>query len=243
MSARLWLRAVRISVRSQPAPVLLLTAAAGWAAMAAVTTVGGSNPTAHTGHGAAHAVPVELSAHTGAIWLAMVLAMGPALLLRETGRLWRGSLRRNRRLTMTTFLGGYALVWMLLGVVAIPLAQAVGTSVGLAWLVVALVAGWHCSPQRQRALNRCHRAPVLRVFGATAQWDAWRFGVAWGAACAASCGPAMLLVLLAADHHLVAMSVATILLTVERYLPPRRPRWQLPLVPDTRSGLPASTSR
>ena len=48
-----------------------------------------------------------------AMWLAMILAMAPPLLLREIGRLWRTSLRRLRHLTLAWFLCGYVGIWLL----------------------------------------------------------------------------------------------------------------------------------
>ena len=61
--------------------------------------------------------------------------------------------------------------------------------------------------------------------------------------CAASCGPLMVVVLLATDAHLLAMVAATVLLTLERYLPGRRPRWRLPFTParPEHVALPAAT--
>ena len=47
------------------------------------------------------------SGHFTAMWLAMILAMAPPLLLREIGRLWRTSLHRLRHLTLAWFLCGY----------------------------------------------------------------------------------------------------------------------------------------
>ncbi len=231
MSARLWRRAALASVRRHPAPALLLASAAGWAAMLWFTLSGHGTHAAHTAHAASLTTGTGPSTHGFEIWASMVAAMAPLLLLREGGRLWRGSLRRRRLSTLTIFLGAYALPWMALGTVAVPLAHAVSGSVGLIWAAVALAALWQCSPARQRRLNLCHRTPALRVFGAAGRWDAGRYGVITGGACVASCGPLMLLVLLAADYHVVAMAVVTIAAMVERYLPARRPEWRLPFVP------------
>jgi predicted metal-binding membrane protein len=97
-------------------------------------------------------------------------------------------------------------------------------------IAVALIALWLCSPTRQRCLNACHRVPTLRVFGIAAQRDALRYGISTGCYCAAACGVVMLLVLLATNHHLIVMGLAAVVTTVERYLPARRPGWQLPLL-------------
>ena len=47
------------------------------------------------------------SGHFMAMWLAMILAMAPPLLLREIGRLWRTSLHRLRHVTLAWFVCGY----------------------------------------------------------------------------------------------------------------------------------------
>ena len=164
------------------------------------------------------------------MWLAMILAMAPPLLLREIGRLWRASLHRSRHLVVAAFLSGYVAIWLVAGVVFGMLAGWLAVSVDRIIFAVACAVVWHGSPARQRCLNACHRVPTLRVFGMPAQWDSLRYGASTGWYCAGACGLAMLLVLLAADAHLAAMAVVTVVATVERYLPARRPCWRLPLV-------------
>lgn len=237
-------RALIATVRRAPAPALLFLSILGWAALVWLTAAaaargdlahpGRAIDAVHAGH-ATDAVTgvagITLAPHGLAMWLAMVVAMSPLLLLREVSRLRQGSLRRTRTLTLLAFAGGYGAAWTLAGLIAVPVAEALARSVRLGVPAVVLAIAWQCSPARQRLLNLCHRAPRLRVFGPAALWDACRYGVVTGAACAASCGPIMVLVLLATDLHLVAMLGATALIVVERYLPARRPRWRLPLTP------------
>ncbi|MET0887656.1 MAG: DUF2182 domain-containing protein [Mycetocola sp.] len=237
MNAGLRRRTLVASLRRAPVPALLFVSTLGWAAMVWQTAIGA----AHGGHSidggvvthAAHAtdaVGTVLAPHGLVIWLAMVLAMSPLLLIREVSRLWHGSIRRRRMLTIIVFGGAYTLVWLLAGVIAVPVSDAIDGSAILPWLAVGVTIVWLCSPLRQRCLNVCHRGPRLRVFGAAAYGDAALHGFITGAACAASCGAIMALVLLATDVHLLAMIAATILLTIERYSPARRPRWRLPVV-------------
>jgi predicted metal-binding membrane protein len=243
MRARRRARALTAAVRRAPAPALILVSIVGWAAMVWLTAEGAAQTagmhaglvvdSVHAAHGAdagAETAASLLVPHGLAMWSAMVVAMSPLLLLREVARLWRGSLRRRRGLTILVFVCGYVSVWALAGALALPLGEFLSRSTWLGWPATVLVVVWHCSPARQRFLNACHRTPRLRVFGGAAQRDALRYGAVTGAACAASCGPIMLLVVLAANLHLVAMVGATILLTLERYLPARRPRWRLPLI-------------
>lgn len=235
MSIRRRRNALTAAVRRPPAPALLLASIVGWAAMVWLTAMAAAQSAdsalgpAATVHGA-HSAGAVAAPHGLTLWLAMFVAMSPLLLMREIGRLWAGSLRRLRAPTVLAFASGYAAVWIVAGAVAVPLAAALGTPV---WPGAAAAAGvlvWHCSPLRRRLLNACHRVPRLRVFGADAIADAGRYGVLTGAACAASCGPIMLLVLVATDFHLLAMIAATALLTAERYRPVRRPRWRLPFM-------------
>lgn len=242
-------RALTSTVRRTPGPALLFTSVLGWAALVWLTATGAAADADHAVHAihAGHVVygddpghttdaltavaGVASALHGPAMWFAMVVAMSPLLLLREVSLVWNGSLRRTRALTILVFTCGYVLVWIAAGLVALPVATAAAASVWLGWSTVALVAVWHCSPLRQRCLNVCHRTRRLRAFGAGAQTDAWRYGALTGAACAATCGPLMVLALLATHAHLVAMAVATVLLVVERYRPAQRPRWRLPLAP------------
>ena len=231
-------RTLTASLRRAPVPALLFMSTIGWAAMvwqtashAARAADGGSGNALDVGHShAMDAVGAVIDAHGLVIWLAMVVAMSPLLLIREVSRLWHGSIRRRRLATVLLFAGAYALVWLLAGVIAVPLTDPIAGSAILTWLAVGLTALWLCSPPRQRYLNVCHTAPRLRVFGAAAQWEAARHGLITGGACVASCGVVMALVLLATDYHLLAMISATVFLTIERYAPARRPRWRLPVI-------------
>jgi predicted metal-binding membrane protein len=255
----MWARAaLRVAMRG-PGKVLLAASAVGWIAMVWLATSGsaGHSVNAHD-HGPpvfGAALPFGSASHFAAMWFAMTLAMAPPLLLRELGGLWRGSLRRLRLRATGAFAAGYVGVWLLVGVGAagvcaiasrLPLGGGwSGTALTLAAVGVS-IGLWHCSPARQRCLNACHRVPALRVFGAAAQWDALRYGVSTGGYCAATCGPAMVIVLLAGDLHLVAMAVAAIAATVERYRPARRPAWRLPLVSGDAPawpGVPATSWR
>jgi predicted metal-binding membrane protein len=222
----MWRRALLTIALRGPGKGLLLASAAGWIAMAWLL----AQP--HSEHAvAATATPMSHSpGHFTAMWPAMILAMGPPLLLREVGRLWRTSLRGLRHLTIASFLCGYAAIWLLAGVALSTLLGWVAASSARVAVAVALVVLWHCSPARQRCLNACHRVPTLRVFGTAAQWDSLRYGVSTGCYCVAACGLVMLLVLLVKDYHLAVMAVASAVMTLERYLPARRPVWRLPVL-------------
>jgi hypothetical protein len=208
-------RALTAAVRRSPAPALLAVSILGWAGMAWLTAMSAAQAAgAHVGPAmgahSMHATDAASSAPHGLLlWIAMVAAMSPLLLMREVARLRHGSLRRRRGLMILAFATGYGLVWLLVGAVAANIASVLGASAWIGGLAVVL------------------------VIVPDATWDAGRYGVVTGASCAASCGPIMVLVLLAADFHLLAMIGATVLLTAERYQPARRPRWRLPFVATT----------
>jgi predicted metal-binding membrane protein len=226
---------LKVALRG-PGKGLLLASAAGWIATAWLLTSDRQPHSALTLGHAGHAVgameipmfhsPTDFTA----MWLLMLLAMAPPLLLREIGHLWRTSLRRMRYLTIGWFLCGYVGTWLLAGIVVSALVVwATGSSERIA-IAVAMGVLWLCSPARQRCLNACHRVPTLRVFGAAAQVDSLRYGIATGCYCAAACSLIMLLVLLMNDYHLAVMAVTAAVTTLERHLPARRPRWRLPVL-------------
>ena len=219
MSAQ-WIRAVLTVALRGPGPALLLVSAGGWVAMASLLS----------GHGPSHSAVASSSAPSMGLWMIMIVAMGPPLMVREVGRVWCASLRRLRHLTTAWFVCGYMGVWLLVGFALAILAEWVAGSPTRIAGTVVLVALWQCSPARQRCLNACHRIKTLRAFGTAALWDSLSYGVASARYCASTCGLVMLLVLLVKEHHLAAMAVAAALTTFERYLPPRRPRWRLPVL-------------
>jgi predicted metal-binding membrane protein len=229
----MWPRALLTVALRGPGKGLLLASAGGWIIMAWLFTRDrlphAALPLGHGAHAVASTSKFDLSDHFLAVWVAMILAMAPPLLVREIGRLWRTSLRRLRHFTIVWFLCGYVAVWLIAGV---GLSSVFGSVTVKSWRIdigIILIGIWQCSPARQRCLNACHRTPTLRIFGIAAQLDSLQYGIAIGCYCSAACGPVMLLVLLAADYHLVVMAIAVVLATGERYSPARRPDWRLPL--------------
>jgi predicted metal-binding membrane protein len=216
----MWARALMTTALRGPGKGLLLASAAGWIATAWLLA---RDPMPH--------MPASHSPkHFATVWLAMILAMAPPLLLREIGYLWRTSLRRLRSLTIAWFVSGYVGVWMLAGVVLLALFESIAASPERIAGALVLFAVWHCSPARQRCLNACHRVPTLRVFGTAAQLGSLRYGIATGYYCVATCGVLMLLVFLASEHHFAVMALMAAMTTLERHLPARRPRWGIPIV-------------
>lgn len=231
----MWLRAALSVGLRGPGKALLVASACGWIATGWLLTADRSQHSgmSHSAH------------HFTALWLAMILAMAPPLLVREIGRLWRSSLRRMRYLVIVSFLCGYVCVWLLTGVVFSAMFESVAVNSHRVVVAFVLVAAWYCSPARQRCLNGCHRVTTLRVFGWPGQRDSLRYGASTGCYCIGACGLLMFLVLMVKDHHLSAMAVTAAVTTLERYLPARRPEWHIPyLLAGTRTspGWSGSTS-
>ena len=159
----MWTRALLTVALRGPGKGLVLASAGGWIVMAWLITGDRFSHSAVSGH--SHAVSAMATSmfdrpnHFMAVWMAMILAMSPPLLLREIGRLWRTSLRRLRHLTIGWFVFGYVCVWLVAGIVLSTVFGWVTVSFWRIGVAVALIALWHCSPTRQRCLNACHRRP------------------------------------------------------------------------------------
>ena len=123
---------------------------------------------------------------------------------------------RTRAIAQTV--AGVLAVWLVLGLatsvipVIVPTATASGAPVAFVaiWLVAA---AWQLTPWKWTALRRCHGVRVPRREG-----DGWaraRMGALHGAWCVASCGPAMVAMVLT-GHPLLLMIGLTVGLATER---------------------------
>jgi len=179
----------------------------------------------HAMHGSS--VPARLAASALMFAAMMVPLIGPPLRhVRDR------SFARRRPRAIALFAGGYSLLWIAAGV-ALLLAAGSITAAADSPLVLPAVfvaaAVWQCSPARQRCLNRCHTHATLSAFGPSADRDVLLFGLRHALWCIGSCFALMLLPMLFARGHLVAMAVATLWLAGERLEAPMSPRWRLRL--------------
>jgi predicted metal-binding membrane protein len=143
-------------------------------------------------------------------WMAMVVAMMLPAAIPSIRYVAFTSLRRRRIHAMTMFSLGFIGVWLpgAIGAVAWhwthPIRPNIAATVGF-----AVAALWELTPQKRRALQRCHRTIPIRLTG----WDADRsclgFGVLSGGRCIVSCGPAMLAVVVA-GHSPATLALVTI---------------------------------
>lgn len=152
----------------------------------------------------------------------MFVAMMVPLMAAPLRHVREQSFAARRPRAIALFVAGYALVWMVAGVVLVDAAARIQSV-----LAVVLVVAWQCSPAKQRCLNRCHAHPPLAAFGAAADLDALGFGVKHGLWCLGSCFALMLLPMLLTRGHLAAMAIVTLWIAGERVDRPGRPQWAL----------------
>jgi Predicted metal-binding integral membrane protein (DUF2182) len=184
----------------------------------AVLIVGGSPQPAHH-HGApiARAWQYEVG-H----WLLMVTAMMVPLVLSPIRMTAARSLWRRRHRAIAAFLVGYLLPWTIGGLVAatfITFAPETWRHPPLAvGVAFAIAAAWQIAPAKRRSLVACHRAAPIAPDGWRATCDCVRYGSTIGTSCVVSCFPLML-VCIAARHHVSAMAAVAIVGAGERLSP------------------------
>jgi predicted metal-binding membrane protein len=164
-------------------------------------------------------------------WALMVAAMMAPLLLAPLRHGWDRSFARRRARATLLFVAGYAAAWMVAGVVLQATALAAllampAAPIGGLGLVAAAAMGWQVSPAKQWCLNRCHRQPHLAAFGATADREAFDFGLTNGASCAGACWALMLLTFFAEQAHVLAMILVTLFVFAERLESPAPLQWR-----------------
>jgi len=163
-------------------------------------------------------------------WGLMILAMMAPLVIAPLRHVYYRSLARRRTVTIGLFAAGYAAIWMIAGIMLLPvlLVSKGLTSGSPAFLTMVVVPAlvWQFSPAKQICLNRCHSHPPLAVFGISANLDAFWFGLSHGAWCVGSCWPAMLVPAAFSRGHLVTMAALTLWLAAERLEMPVPPSWR-----------------
>src|SRR5207302_4436620 len=120
------------------------------------------------------------------------------------------SFTHRRARSTVLFVAGYAAIWIAAGGVLLAIELAVKLLAAQSYLpvggVVLIASVWQVSPIKQRCLNRCHAHTELAAFGAAADLDALRFGLAHGVWCVGSCWALMLLPLVVSGGHIAVMA-------------------------------------
>jgi predicted metal-binding membrane protein len=156
-------------------------------------------------------------------WVLMLLAMMIPLTLGPIRRVSERSLWRRRHRAIAVFLLGYLSSWLLLGMTAsvllkrftpidqrdLPIATA---------LALLAAAAWQLTGMKRWALASCHRTMAIAPDGWKAERDAFRYGALIARYCLLSCGPAMLVTLLA-GHQIALLALTGAILIAERWAP------------------------
>jgi predicted metal-binding membrane protein len=157
-------------------------------------------------------------------WTIMAIGMmGPAALagVRHTAV---NSLWWRRRRAVAEFSIGYISIWIIFGVVGLPLVALVPTAAR--WTATGIMLGaaafWQVTPSKRRWLRDCHRSVPLPPTGWRAEAGAIRFGLRNGLACLGSCWCLMLVMTVVPAAPLFWTAALTVIITAERLL--ARPR-------------------
>jgi predicted metal-binding membrane protein len=163
-------------------------------------------------------------------WALMVVAMMLPLAIAPLWHVRERSFARRRGRSTALFVAGFVAVWMVAGVIlqtiALVARWAVPMPLACLGLAIAVALLWQVSPAKQWCLNRCHQRPKLEAFGFAADYDAFRFGVRNGAACAGACWALMLPMLLIGQGQLPAMVAVTLFGLAESLEDPAPLTWR-----------------
>ncbi|GAB2182913.1 copper chaperone [Roseibium sp. LAB1] len=172
-------------------------------------------------------------------WILMVVAMMAPLVAANVSYVGRVVHASQKAATSIAFLLGYLCVWILSGLLLVPIAFALASLGG--WLDLLVSAGiavvWSMAPIAQWARNRCHGTGRIAAFGLAAQADGCWFGMRTGNACVLACWPWMLLPLQVETGHIALMALTGLFLFADRVAPPATPAWRLPPALETVFGL------
>jgi hypothetical protein len=164
----------------------------------------------------------------------MIAAMMLPLIVPMVRHVAVRSFAARRERAVGTFVLGYLLIWLLVGLamwLALPALRQGLAYLGLAdhggLIACSLAALWQISPAKRRAVNRCHRTLPLHAVGFAADRDAMTFGLLLAGRCVAVCLPAMAAPLLG-SAGLVGMLAVLAVLLAERAR--RAPQYRLSAV-------------
>lgn len=162
-------------------------------------------------------------------WFVMTAAMMLPLTSAACARVKHAVATRLRVWAVLLHLAGYILVWLIAGLMLVPLGFAIEDTATPGLLIgLGMALCWSASPLAQRARNQMHRPLRIRAFGGRALLDSLRSGAVQAGPCILSCWPWMVIPFLAGEAHRPAMVLAALYLWLDRMEPPGGPRWQVP---------------
>jgi len=141
-------------------------------------------------------------------WGLMALAMVPVLAVPMVRFVAARSFAERRTRAVSEFLMGSLAVWMVAGVVLLPVlvmgALPDATHATAAAAAFGLAALWQVAPPKRAALERCHRTTALTANGWRADRDCVVLGAESAIHCVISCW-AMMLACAVSQHSLAAL--------------------------------------
>jgi predicted metal-binding membrane protein len=146
-------------------------------------------------------------------WVVMAAAMMVPGALADVRRVALASMWHRRQRTIAIFLGSYLSAWIAFGVVALAVTGWTGLAAGIA---LVLAAAWELSPQKWRAVRRCHLVEALPPRGLHADAACGRAGLRYGWRCIVACWPLMLAMAAAGHQALALMALLTAIVAAEK---------------------------
>ena len=164
-------------------------------------------------------------------WVIMVLAMMLPKLISPIEDICQSSLKRKRVSSSLLFIGGYTLVWTLVGILMNLIILEVNKSMPGSYLPAIIIGSialvWQFSPIKQRFLNLGHDHRTIKAFGTAADIDALKFGVEHGLWCLGSGWAIMWFPMLLPIGHNLAMLLVMFIMVSEHMEHPQKPAWRL----------------
>ena len=163
-------------------------------------------------------------------WVLMIFAMMPLLLSGPISHIMRSTRPNNNAPALIFFALGYVMVWMLAGLILVPLliifALLTSNGTDTVWAVIAALI-WSSSPMAQFARNRCHKFTRIGLRFNHMLRDCMRQGIMTATACVGACWAWMMVPMTVENGHILAMIFVMFILFAERLTLPIVPQWQL----------------
>jgi hypothetical protein len=223
---KLWVQLLTIEYPEWWVAFLCLFA---WTALFVSTILPKAEMASHVSH---HNQLVRGAAATSSLapfalhWVCMLFAMMMPLVLSPLRHAASRSLWSRRNLTVLLVSTGYAVPWLLFGLLIHFAYRGIAAGAGDFALPVLLVlaAAWQLTNAKALALARCNRDAVLPVAGWKANWACICYGQRLAWRCLRTCW-ALMVVCAVAQHAIWVVVLITVVVWSERMQPRPRLNW------------------